>query len=495
MTAQGPSTTSFGRIHVVARALLHGQWWAQEGGGLPLAPLLLQAALALALCGLVHGELPAYSYGIWALTIPLALTSLSLLGELGPLLRADPAAEWIGAQPLKPVELRAARVVVLVVLIGLLALASLVPAALLAPPEAGLGGRLALVAAGLVQTLFVAAVLLWLQALLGERAEGLLVLVQTAVFTLVLVGAVVGLRHVPELAALQAPGPLLLAFPPAWFATPLLESPFASAGAHAWLAVGAGLATLVTLLVAPFPSAGPRRGGPSPLERVLHPLRLLALRLWLTREERGPFDLVYEGLGRERDFVVRAYPLIAIPLAFLFLGADPDDPRGAGLTAILLFSPAIYLPVLLVHVPATATPQASWLLEAAPVSPGAIARGAQKAIFLRFLVPLHVLLLCLAVSMGGAALALQVAPVGAVATIVALRLAWGSCVSALPMSLPADELGSAWQGEFSKVLFALGGTMAVLALCTAVALPNLAWGLGIGVAFAAWEVARVRATT
>ena len=33
-----------------------------------------------------------------------------------------------------------------------------------------------------------------------------------------------------------------------------------------------------------------------------------------------------------------------------------------------LFAPAIYLPVLLMHVPATGTPQAHWLIELAPVT-------------------------------------------------------------------------------------------------------------------------------
>ena len=196
--------------------------------------------------------------------------------------------------------------------------------------------------------------------------------------------------------------------------------------------------------------------------------------------------------SRARDFVVRAYPLIAIPLAFLFLGADPDDPRGMGLTAILLFSPAIYLPVLLIHVPATSTPDASWLLGTAPISTDAVSRGAQKAVFLRFLLPLHLILFGLAVSLGGAQLALKVAPVGAVATMVAMRVAWRSCVGAPPLSLPPEELGSAWQGDFSKVLFTLGGVMAVLGLFASFALPNIASGVAIAVAYAAREIVRAR---
>ena len=64
-------TTSLERVRAVSRALLAGQWWSEEGSSIPIAPLLLQAALAFALCALVKGELPPYSYGIFALSIPL----------------------------------------------------------------------------------------------------------------------------------------------------------------------------------------------------------------------------------------------------------------------------------------------------------------------------------------------------------------------------------------------------------------------------------------
>ena len=77
-------------------------------------------------------HLPAYGYAVFALSIPLALTSIPLLGELGPLLRADPAQEWIAAQPVRPIELRASRVLCICILVGSLALASLLPAALIA---------------------------------------------------------------------------------------------------------------------------------------------------------------------------------------------------------------------------------------------------------------------------------------------------------------------------------------------------------------------------
>ena len=90
-------------------------------------------------------------------------------------------------------------------LICTLALGSLIPAAALAPASFDATARVLFVLAGLAQTAFVAALLLWIQALLGGRAEAALVAVQTVLLCGVLLGAVLGLQTLPVLAQLAGP--------------------------------------------------------------------------------------------------------------------------------------------------------------------------------------------------------------------------------------------------------------------------------------------------
>ena len=96
------------RVLVLVRAQLAGEWYAERGARLPVAPVLFQLTIAGVLCGLARDVLPPYPYAVFALTVPLGLGALALFGELAPLLRSDSAAEWIGAQPVRPLELRAA---------------------------------------------------------------------------------------------------------------------------------------------------------------------------------------------------------------------------------------------------------------------------------------------------------------------------------------------------------------------------------------------------
>ncbi|MFT5153090.1 MAG: hypothetical protein ACI841_003090 [Planctomycetota bacterium] len=475
------------RILAITRALLAGDWWGDGASRLPIAPLLFHASLAGVLCALARSELGPYAYGILGLSLPLALTTLPLLGELGPLLRADTAADWIGAQPIKASELRAGRVLCIVILLGGLALGSLTPVILMAPEEISIAGRAALLFAGLAQTYFVAAVLLTIQAVLGGRAESALVLVQTIVFCFVIVGFIAGLRLLPYLAALETPNLSLLIYPPAWFASVLLDQPFAGdAATFAWVACVATVLAAATLVLAPFPSSAKGAAMRSPLAMLLAPLRKLATSFWITREERASFDLVYDALPTERDFVIRAYPLMAIPLAFLLLGADPSDVKGEGLLAILAFSPGIYLPFLLVHVPATATPEARWLIDTSPISEATERTAAAKAVFLRFLVPLFMLLGGIVAIQGSVDLALRLIPPAAVVTFLSMRFSWQRYVEAPPLSTPVNELASAWSDDFTGRLFAAGLLMTGLAIASWRLVDR--WQIGVGIAVVAVAV-------
>jgi len=455
------------RIRALVHATLAGEWFGPKGSQLPVATVLFHFSLSALLCGVASGHLTAYGYGVFALSVPLALATLPLLGELAPLLRGDPAHEWISAQPVRPAEVRIARVIVIAVMLGMMTLGSATAAALLAPDDMTIISRLLLIVAALCQSLCVAAALLWVQAALGERAEILLVLLQTLLFCALIVGTVFGLSWVHELAQWTAPREALVPYPPTWFASWLLPwDALTGARRELWVSLAAVLFGLATLAIAPFPPPPRAQRTRTPLSTLLEPFRRLALRFWVRREERGVFDLVYAALPAERDFVMRTYPLVAIPVAFLLLGARAGDPKGEGLLAILLFAPATYLPILLAHVPATSTPAARWIVDTSPISPTAEREGALKAVAIRFLLPLGLALALVTWTQGGLAFTLRLALPAAVATIVALRALWPLCVDRPPLSTPAADLGTAWKNEFTGILFALAAATTIAAIAT-----------------------------
>jgi hypothetical protein len=212
---------------------------------------------------------------------------------------------------------------------------------------------------------------------------------------------------------------------------------------------------------------------------LLGPLRAVAVRLWVRRAERGPFDFVYDALPAERDFVTRTYPLAAIPLAFLLLGAESGSARGEGLFSLLLFTPAAYLPLLLTHVPATATPAARWLLDAAPLDPAHESAGARKAIAVRFLTPLYLALGVLVWLRGDLGLALRLTPVAAAVALVVLRLTWTSFVRTPPLSTLPGELGTAWDDSSSSGMITVAIASTLLAVLAWRMIPGPAWSLAL----------------
>lgn len=420
------------RVAILLRARLAGD---SRGTSLPFAAILSQILIAGFVSLLLRDDLPPFAYALCLLILSAALVAIPLLGDLGYLLRADEASEWVRGLPVRERELHLARTAHLLIAVGVLASGTLVPAALLAPAEMGVGARLAFVGLGLGQVVTVAALLLLVQAVLAGRLEGLFVLFQTLLVMGVVLGLAFGLRRVQDLKGLEAAaGPLWL-IPSSWFAAPL-----GSAGPVAGLmALAIALAALAVLFLTPAPGAAPPRDGRSSLEWFLLPARRLAQRVWVRADERAAFDWVYDALPREREVVLRTYPMIGIPFAFLVAGAALDGPKRESLLALLLFAPGIYLPILLAHLPASASHAARWLVEVSPARPGAVASGATKALFVRFLFPLHAILFVLAWIGGSPQLALTLALPGALVSTVVLKLAYQACVADTPLSLPPDE--------------------------------------------------------
>ncbi|MBK7642426.1 MAG: hypothetical protein IPJ19_05170 [Planctomycetes bacterium] len=434
-----------GRIRALLRAGFQSQWGS---GAWPVAPLVMHGSVSFVMCALVADVLPAFGFAFFALALSGGLVLLVLLGEFGSLLSADEAGEWIEAQPVRAIELRIARALLVFSLLAVLALASLLPAAYFLP-HADLGARALFLAAGLGQAALLAALLLTVQSVLGSRAEGLLVSLQTLLVGGIVLGVVLGPRLARELVAVQGleglPG-LARLLPSAWFA-----------GA-APLAFGATALALLALLLLPAPRAGNAARGRTPLGLALAPLRALAARVWVKRDERASFELVFEALPKEREFVLRSYPMLGIPLAFLVAGASGEEGmKREGLLALLCFTPAIYLPVLLVHVAASRSAAARWILDSAPVSPEALASGARKALALRFVLPLYALLFALAWSQTSLEFALRMAPAGFLVSLLVLPRLYTLLVRDPPLSVQPEavETRMDWGGPLMGLALAL----------------------------------------
>lgn len=457
-----------GRVWILLRARLEAYTGLARA---PVAALLLQGLVAALLCGLARGELSPFAYALVSTGLCGLLVAIPLSGELSRLLVVDEAEEWVLTQPVRPREVHLARLAHLLLALVTLALGSLLPAAALAPQGTGVLGRAWIVVAGLEQALVLAALVLLVHGGLRGRAQGLLVFAQTVLFVGVLLAAALGARLVPALVAVDGPGDLALAhlLPPVWFAAPLAEAvPTVLVLAGPLSALAAVL--LLVLLPAPRVRA-PRRGEPL-LSRLLAPARALAARVWVRREERGVFEFVYEALPRESGFVVRAYPLVAVPLAFLALGLREADPAALeGLCALLCFTTAAYLPLVSAHVPASDSAEARWILETAPVTRRAVDEGALKALAVRVVLPLYALLALLCAGLGGAWLALRIALPAALVALIVLRATWETCVRDRPLSVDPDDLhiNLDWLG----LLGGLGLGLTILSVAVARAVTTL----------------------
>jgi len=475
---------SFARTWILLRTRLAATSTVGEG----IAALLFQAIFTAAFCGLVRGGLPPFAYGLFAFSLMVALIGIPLLGELGYLLRRDPAQEWVEALAIRPAEVRLARTGELLWILGAQALACGIPAALLAPEGTALLARLAIPLLAIGMAMSVAALLLLLQSLLGGRAEGLFVLLQTILVAGVIVGGIVGLSHLDTLARLPELGDERVSFlwllPPAWFAAPLVET-----GAT-WLAMvpaGVTLSSLLVLGLLPAPAPVRRSGRSEPLiERLLRPARYLAERVWVRAREHGGFLLVYEGLPREREVVLRTYPMLGIPLAFGAIGAQPaggEPGTASDMTAILLFTVSIYLPVLLSYVPATSSPRAAWVHATAPVRESELHGGAIKALAVRFLIPLYFILGVLTWFTASPELCVRLLPPAFLTSLLVLRKLYPICVGDPPMSMAPDEvethpgwmmvmtgaaLGLTFAGVIANRMLSLEASLALCALLVTV---------------------------
>ncbi|NUP96374.1 MAG: hypothetical protein HUU28_09440, partial [Planctomycetaceae bacterium] len=301
--------------------------------------------------------------------------------------------------------------------------------------------RVELVALGLGQSLAIAAALLLVQALLRGRAQGLLVLVQIVLFVGVLLGASLGLRKAPEMKTWVSPAAEagLALFPPAWFAAPLGEAP--PSALWSWVPLVATGIALVALVVTPAPQVRRFQKGEAPLALALAPVRRLAVRFWVRASERASFEWLFDALPREREFVLRTYPLLAVPVAFVWIsGRGEAAATQQDWLALLLFLPGAYLPLLAAHAPGSESFQARWILDTAPLERDALDAGAVKAIAARFLVPFYALLVGIGTLLGGGAMMLRLALPAFLCGVLVLRGTWRTFVVDPPLSIAPDSI-------------------------------------------------------
>lgn len=192
-----------------------------------------------------------------------------------------------------------------------------------------------------------------------------------------------------------------------WLAAPLAEAwrPLALVGAG----VGLWLAAALVRDAGEGRATGKRRAGP---------LLALLRRITPPGPSRGIAEFTAIGIWRSPGYRARVLPLLGIPAAMVFLvvgGGVAADPR---LVAVLLQTPAMYLPFLAAFLPRADQPGAAWLFAHAPGLDAATVRDAAW----RALVS-HV-----------------VAPVGIALAVAVAWLAPGAAFSGVAASLFASAL-------------------------------------------------------
>ena len=425
-------------------------------GGLPLSTLWMQASLACVFALLVRDLLPAFPYTLVGLTLGLFAVGIPLFSDLLGTLRGDEGQEWLAAQPARASEVALARALVVLFALTALALAWFGPWSILAPEGVSPLARAELLVFGWLLVIAAAVGAIAIQEGLVTRLSSAMAVLGTAWMGLVVVGLLEVLGHMPEIARLTPEDPRWAAWPPFWLA-------------RAWSAgrVGPALFGLAGCfaILRWLPSRRPGLRGARASLNGYAPLRWLALRLWVRPEERGTFDLVFLGLPREREFTLRTYPLLGIPLAFLWVSArrSPDEVAWrADLLSLLLFTSSLGLPLLLTHVPLSETPQAAWLQRLAPCPHGARMGGAIKALFVRWILPLYLALLVLGLALEQGALVGRLWPMALLLTLVVLRFLYPRIVRDLPLSRAADELEA--RVDWNGLMLGLASLLTVVAV-------------------------------
>jgi hypothetical protein len=133
-----------------------------------------------------------------------------------------------------------------------------------------------------------------------------------------------------------------------------------------------------------------------------------------TRTESAGFETVWKITGRDKAFKLQFYPSLAYMLVFIFIfvfkqGRDVNI-LWENLPHTQMFLFFVYLPMLSIASGITFVSfhenfQASWIYQSAPVAkPGQIISGALKAMFIKFFIPVYLILFSFAFFVWGVAI-------------------------------------------------------------------------------------------
>ncbi len=453
MATPAPRVSEGKRLAALLEAQLLADFFAGPGGraGSSLATgALIQAVSALAVGSLLYLGLAPFPFLVAGFAFVGVVTVLVVGPETSDLLR-NSAEPTVGALPCARRTLRLAGVLRAALYLVLATAGAAIPISVLAGAAGGsawLG--VATFGAALHQSFFFAAATAGLESLLARHpvTARLRALVSFAVGVL-LVGAVfLGIRPLPEIARLvEDLGPVLLFFPPAWFATEALAISGA-APAPPELVAAAAAGTIVAILLGSVAAFGPLAAAAAPARGAGVARRAFA-RAFVRPSERATFDFTLDTLPREGERALRAGPIFAFPAALLLVGATLDDPDERGLFVhLLLFVASAYLPAaihLLAHSPHAA---ARWIFDVAPLRhPESLRAGVRKATLLATAIPLVCTLEVADVLVRGPATAALHAPIVLLVAMLVVDRAVGQLADPFPFGETSGRLqGVAGEG-------------------------------------------------
>ncbi|MBK9387251.1 MAG: hypothetical protein IPN34_20740 [Planctomycetes bacterium] len=479
MTSSAPPSAPIAPLRALVEAWLRADFFGgagQRGSGAPLVTALsFQSFCSSIFAILLFGEMPAIDFYLATLAFAGLLVALTVMGDLGAVLRDARLARVVAAAPISPGVFLRARLVHAGIYLGLVATATALPPAILSLwVGGGPHAALAYLVAALHQAVVLGLAMVGLQTLrlVGGRWTGwiqsLLVLASLLLFFL-------GLRYLPDLPALRAQHEEWFALlPPAWFAGEiLLVAPPRETFAHTllWVLPGLGLTGLLVLLVALRGARGLAESDAAAVSqsatRAFLPWRgICAPRV--SRTERAAYDFALDQLARDREFRLRAYPLFGFPFAMLGAGFLTDAREDQGLYLnLVLYTLNAYLPIVLSFLAVSPHWRARWIFHVAPLeSRQAFERGVMRAVVAHLLLPVYLGLALAYCYLRPPLEALLQVPNAFLVALLLLPRSYRAAVGSAPFTHPPDRM-HAVGGEGDRAgmnVFGLGIGLAIASL-------------------------------
>lgn len=474
-----PSEPSVGPVRALVEAWLRADLFggaAQRGAGAPLVTALaFQSFCSSIFAILLFGEMPAIDFYLATLCFAGLLVALTVMGDLGAVLRDARLGSVVAAAPISPGVFLRARLLHAGIYLGLVALATALPPAVL---SLWVGGSpiacLAYLFVALHQAALIGLGMVALQSsnLRGGRwfgwLQSLLVLSSLLLFFM-------GLRYLPALPTLRLEHAAAFSWlPPAWFTGELLLLAPARE-AWNWSFVWAGTALVVTLALLGLVVWRGARGLQSSETTVLARRPVHAFLPWRralapksSQIERAAYDFCLDQLARDREFRLRAYPLFGFPFAMLGAGFLTDAREDQGLYLnLVLYTLNAYLPIVLSFLAVSPHWRARWIFYITPLSSRqSFERGVMRALVAHLLLPVYLGLGLAYAFLRSPLEALYQVPIAFLVALLLLPRSYRGAVGVAPFIHPQDRMhsvGGEGDREGSPV-FGLGIGLAILSL-------------------------------